>query len=43
MVQVLVDYKADVDAQGHNSWTPIHYVPEGSCLPHTPQYPLIVA
>jgi ankyrin repeat protein len=33
---VLLDNKADVNARGHNSWTPIHYVSERSCLPATP-------
>ena len=29
-VQVPLDYKADVNAQGHNNYTPIDFISEGS-------------
>jgi ankyrin repeat protein len=32
LVRVLLDYKADVNAQGPDGWTPIHYVSQGPRL-----------
>jgi ankyrin repeat protein len=37
MVQVLLDYKVDVNALGQNNWAPIHYVSQGPGLHDIPQ------
>ena len=41
MVQVLLDYEADVNARGHDEWTPLHLVTQGidsfGILQHGPQ------
>jgi ankyrin repeat protein len=36
IVQVLLDYEADVNARDPNNWTPIHYLSEGNPPPETP-------
>ena len=37
MVQVLLDYKADINVLGLNDWTPIHYTSSGFRPPLMPQ------
>ena len=37
MVQVLLDYKADVNVLGLNDWTPLHYTSSGFRPPLMPQ------
>jgi ankyrin repeat protein len=36
MVQILLDYTADVNGQTYNNWTPMHYVSQGSQSLPTP-------